>query len=85
MPPLGPENLKVDLNVMLPKPKVPKFSFSNCTTPVFSSVPEFDDTFFPLPSSVAPVRFNKRRRESDENANIIQAIPFSPKSKMLCV
>lgn len=86
------ENLRVDLNVVPDdilkgekyseyQKKGYKESFANCTTPItFSKTGDFDDGMFALPQ---PIRNLKRGR--DEINPIVQAIPFSPRSKMLCV
>lgn len=94
------ENLKVDLNIQtefaskefskeFPKEFIKeKFvSFSSCTTPVtFSHTGDVDENVFSLPqqASVGMPTIRHLKRGRDENP-IIQAIPFSPRSKMLCV
>jgi len=78
--PIDRENLKLDLNDLNQEfskqyPKQEKMiSFSNCTTPVILSQ---KDDFSYVPSA-------SLKRGRDENP-IIQAIPFSPRSKMLCI
>lgn len=101
LPPLesNVENHKVDLNIQtefsskefskdFPKdfPKEKFVSFSSCTTPVtFSHTGDLDENAFTLPqASVGMPTIRHLKRGRDENP-IIQAIPFSPRSKMLCV